>query len=175
MLRGTKLLTVTGLCGILGACQALDPASMDDLDYKAWDLEAVRNMVPQGSAFSQGLRAGYLNEADLENEAGDWGDYDHYARKAVTAAKGLNVQPDMVSLRTLSPEEVDEMTAARARLMAGLDGDGRRKAPLALARAQVAYDCWLEQLEENDEDDIARCKSAFERQWARWRRLSRPT
>ena len=116
----------------------------------------------KGPAFIQGLRAGYLAEADNEYKDYDFGDYDHFARKTVTSAKGLNVQPDLVSLRELAPEHVDELTAARARLMAGLDGDGRRKAPFAMARAQVAFDCWLEQQEENDIDDIARCKAAFE-------------
>lgn len=162
MLKGVKLATAGALCGTMVACAALDPTTMDDMDLHTWDLDAVRAMVPQGSAFIQGLRAGYLAETEQEYIDYDFSDFDHFARKAVTAAKGLNVQPDLVSLRELTPEQVDELTAARARLMAGLEAEGRRKAPLAMARAQVAFDCWIEQEEENDINDIARCKSAFE-------------
>ena len=150
------------ICTMLAGCGALDPAVMDDFDLFTWDLDAVREMAPQGSAFVQGLRGGYLDLADEENAANDWGDYSHFARKAVTSARSMNVQPDLVSLRDLSPEQVDELTAARARMMAAFDKEARRKAPFASARAQVAFDCWLEQEEENDIDDIARCKEAFE-------------
>ena len=162
MLKGVKLVTAGALCGTMVACAAVDPATMDDFDLHSWDLDAVRAMVPQGPAFIQGLRAGYLAETEQEYADYDFSDFDHFARKTVTSAKGLKVMPDMVSLRELTPEQVDELTAARARLMAGLDGEGRRKAPLAMARAQVAFDCWLEQEEENDVNDIARCKSEFE-------------
>ena len=150
------------LCSVLVGCAGLDPSVMDDHDMYKWDLDAVREMAPQGSAFIQGLRSGYLELSDEESASQDWGDSDHFARKAVTSARSMNVQPDQVALRTLSAEQVDELTAARARMMAAFDAEARRKAPLASARAQVAFDCWLEQEEENDIDDIARCKEAFE-------------
>ncbi|MEZ5823465.1 MAG: OmpA family protein [Geminicoccaceae bacterium] len=135
---------------------------MDDYDLYKWDLKAVREMAPQGSGFVQGLRTGYLALHDEEDASLDWSDADHFARKAVQSARSLNVQPDQVSLRELSPEHVDELTAARARIMAAFGQEAQRKAPFASARAQVAFDCWLEQQEENDLDDIARCKADFE-------------
>ena len=56
-------------------------------------------------------------------------------------------QPDAVAYRTLGEADASELTAARARLMAGLEGGGRIKAAPDAARAQVAYDCWLEAVE----------------------------
>jgi len=163
MPRSAGLLIAGTLSGILAACNPVDPTIMDTADFHYRDLETVRQMSPQGSAFSQGLRAGYLTEADAEKDSNDFGSYDHFARKAVASARGLNVGPDQLALRdALSEAQVGELSAARARLMAAVDGDGRRKSPSATARAQVAFDCWLEQTEEDDTNDIERCKSEFD-------------
>ena len=162
MRKRARILMTGALCASVAGCAGLDPSAMDDYDLHKWDLDAVREMAPQGSAFIQGLRSGYLELADQEYASMDWSDYDHFARKAVTSARSMNVQPDQVALRELAPEHVDELTAARARMMGAFDREGRRKAPFASARAQTAFDCWLEQQEENDIDDIARCKADFE-------------
>ena len=172
MRNGTRLLAVSALCGVLAACGGLnlgqpdagrfDPDQHDDADLKLWDIDDVRSMAPQGSAFSQGLRSGYLNLADDETGRLLRREYDHFIRKAVASAKGLSVTPDLVSLRTLSDAQVDELSAARARLMAGLDGNGRLKAPDAASRAQVYYDCWLANEGRGDLNRAAECKAAFE-------------
>ena len=54
------------------------------------------------------------------------------------------------------------MTSARDRLVKALDASGRTKLPDEAARAQVMYDCWLEEQEENRQPDhIAECRSNF--------------
>ena len=172
MRNGARLLAVSALCGALAACGGLnltnpdfarvDPDQQDDFDLRTWDIDEVRAMAPQGSLFSQGLRAGYLDLADSDREFFLFSDKDHFIRKAVASAKGLAVAPDMVSLRRLQPGQVDELTAARARLMAGLDGNGRLKAPDAAARAQVSFDCWLYYEGRGNLNRAAECKAAFE-------------
>ena len=172
MRNGTRLLAVSALCGVLAACGGLnltapdaarvDPDQHDDLDMRIWDVSDVRAMAPQGSAFSQGLRAGYLDLADSDREFFLFSDKDHFLRKAVASAKGLAVTPDMVSLRELGEGQVDELTAARARLMAGLDGNGRLVAADAAARAQVSFDCWLYYESRGNLNRAAECKAAFE-------------
>ncbi len=48
-----------------------------------------------------------------------------------------------------------------------LNGNGRTTAPDAAARAQVLFDCWVEQAEENlQPDDIRDCREGFEQQVA---------
>jgi len=166
MRKGAKLLIAGALCGAMAGCAGLDPTPMDDADLYTWDLDAVKAMAAQGSAFSHGLRLGYLDLNEREYNDFDFADADHYARKAVQSARGLFVQPDQVSLRELTPEQVDRLTAARARLMAGLEENGRVKAPMAAARAQTFFDCWLEEEEENHEEGIARCRAGFEQAMA---------
>jgi len=181
MRNGNRLLAVSALCGALAACGMnlnqdpnvvpapsdfsepnLDPTQQDDIDLHVWDIDAVRNMAPQGSAFSQGLREGYIELADSETPNFANPSYNHFIRKAVGSAQGLAIMPDMVSLRALNDAQVDELSAARARLMAGLEGNGRLKAPDAAARAQTSFDCWLENEGEGDVAGAAECKAAFE-------------
>jgi outer membrane protein OmpA-like peptidoglycan-associated protein len=162
MRNSAKFLMVAALCGTVTACQGLNPNPSDDLDLYYVDVDAVRQMAPQGTAFAQGLRTGYLALTDYEKSTFDLADASHFARKAVDSAKGLNVQPDAVAYRQLGAEAVQELTAARARLMAGLDGGGRVKAAADAARAQVAFDCWLEAVEANDGPRADQCKKEFE-------------
>jgi OOP family OmpA-OmpF porin len=93
----------------------------------------------------------------------DHSDYWHFAFKAVDSAKGEMVLPDTIESRHLQPDNVEELSAARARLMAALDQTGRKKAPWQAAKAQTAFDCWLERSEANDPpDQIKVCKGEYE-------------
>ncbi len=155
--------------GLLGAALSgifscsYDPQLVDDSEVVLHEIDAVRAMEPQGPAFNQGLRQGYLDYSDVMTSEYDHSDYWHFAFKAVDSAKGEAVLPDTVESRHLQPDNVEELSAARARLMAALDQTGRKKAPWQAAKAQTAFDCWLEKAEENDPpDQIKVCKGEFE-------------
>ncbi len=161
MIRRANLPAVAALGLLLTACGTIDPAPLDDFDLYKWDLDAVREMAPQGPAFVRGLRAGYLDLVDRADAGGD-GSKDHFVRKAVDSARGLNVQPDMPGLYAFEAEG-EEFAAARARLTSALDATARRKAPLEASQAQVAYDCWMEETDDGDQEGAASCKALFER------------
>ena len=69
------------------------------------------------------------------------------------------------------PDELDELVNQRAALMTVLDGGARSDMPALAARAQVMFDCWVEEAEEGPYDpgpvarhqpaQIALCKDAF--------------
>jgi outer membrane protein OmpA-like peptidoglycan-associated protein len=168
MRKSARLIVLAALCGAVTACSAVQPAGgidpnvFDDVDLLTTDVDAARGMSPQGSFFSQGLRTGYFALADQQKAQVDLPDQTHFTRKAVASAKALNVQPDMVALRTLAADRVGEFDAARARLMSGLDRGGRLKAAAAAARAQVSYDCWLEETEAGNTAAAEACEQAFE-------------
>ena len=152
-----------GVTSAMSAC-AYDPETIDAAYTVVYDIDAVRAMEPQGPAFNRGLRQGYLDYADLVYDETDVGDYYHFAFKAVDSAKGKQVLPDAVESRDLEAGQVDELAAARARLMAALEQTGRKKAPWQAADAQTAFDCWLERAEANDPaEKIEVCKGRFER------------
>lgn len=162
MRKSAKFLGVAILCGTMTACVNLNPNPSDDLDLYFVDVEAARTMAPEGTPFAQGLRTGYFSLTDYDKSQGDLGDASHFARKAVSSARGLNVQPDAVAYRTLGEGDASELTAARARLMAGLEGGGRIRAATDASKAQVSYDCWLEAIEARDQPRIDTCKKDFE-------------
>lgn len=155
-------LTAAGCANPGDRMVAPEPTVLDDADLFFVDMDAVRQMVPQGAPFSQGLRVGYLDLTDQAAGRVDLLDRAHFGRKAVASAKGLNVQPDAPALRRIAEAAKGEFEAARARLLAALDADGRLRAPADAAKAQTAYDCWLERTEAGDQAGAAACKARFE-------------
>lgn len=137
----------------------------------------IADMENMGDEFAGHLRDGYvdLGRTEAAKDDMDWSDSDHFYKKALAAASGETVLPDEVSSRKIPADHVVEMTSARERLMTGLDGGGRTKAAEPMARAQVMYDCWLEEQEENHEpDNIAACKKGFEDAMAEVEKVLKP-
>ena len=125
-------------------------------------LNRVENIEPTGSAFNRDLFAGYIDLSKAEYAEADYADSDAFARRALVAATDSMVDPEMIEARRLPAENVGELTDARARLVAALDGGGREKLPDKAAMAQVQFDCWMQEQEENFQpDDIAACQGAF--------------
>jgi OOP family OmpA-OmpF porin len=123
----------------------------------------MRNVQPTGgTSFTQALTEEYRKfvvfEADEEN---DWVDANYFARKGLAAANGDIVLPEELGIWDLPPVKVDELASARGRLMRALDAGARDSNPQVAATAQVRFDCWVEQTEEMQEDDIAACRDEF--------------
>src|SRR5579871_4031164 len=108
---------------------------------------------PAGGNFIQELTHDYSGLVDMLSRAGDWGDVDYFARKGNVAATGVIVPPEDNSNWAIPLEQPygfrTQMVQGRARLIAALDGGGRDRFPGLAARAQVAYDCWLERTEDD--------------------------
>lgn len=117
----------------------------------------------QGSAFTQALADGYRAFAESEAAQYDWIDSRTFAKKGLAAARGVVVAPEQPADWSIKIERPDTLAQARTRLVTALDAGGRDRLPQAAAKAQVGYDCWLEQLEEGwQHDDIAACRKQFE-------------
>jgi OOP family OmpA-OmpF porin len=159
MPRLNRLVLAGVAIGVVAGC-TYDPTLLDQTDTLLYEVPPVRVMAPQGPEFGQGLREGYLLTSD--SMGGDFGDKNHFAFKAVDSAKGNFVLPDTVESRWLSSARAEELAAARARLMAALDQTARDKVPWQAAKAQTAFDCWLEQAEWSSDENLS-CKEAFEK------------
>jgi OOP family OmpA-OmpF porin len=168
---------LTGYAAVLGAAAFLAGCQVGPYDSRGWnpatwggnpfayenDLRALRAQAPQpGATFPSNLAAEYRALGESEAAQYDWINSDHFARKGLAAAGGGAIAPDTVESRFLPTSKQGELSAARQRLLAALDGGGRDRAPALAARAQSRYDCWLEQQEENWQvEDIATCRSQF--------------
>ena len=146
---GLRLAAVAGLAAMLGACAGME-------------LDGVKDLEPQGSEFQAELYAGYVQLATRERAEHDYRDSDHFAVKAGGAARGENVPPADLSERMIAPDVAEELSKARSRLVAVLDGSGRDKAPVIAAHAQINLECWMQEQEEGHQpDDIGECRNAF--------------
>lgn len=127
-----------------------------------------------GSPFTQALANEYRQYAQSEYYQLDWPDQAFFRNKADMAARGFAPAPEDPANRAVGTgvqlhPEVDygktqraEAIQGRQQLLGALQGGATQRAPQAAARAQVAYDCWVEQLEEGwQKDDIERCRQAF--------------
>jgi outer membrane protein OmpA-like peptidoglycan-associated protein len=146
---GLRLAAVVGLAALLGACHGME-------------LGGVQGLDPQGSEFNTQLFAGYIELSSGELAENDYRDSDHFAMQAAVAARGDDVRPSAVEDRRIAADKVEELSKARARLMAMLYGGGKNKAPVSAARAQISFDCWMQEQEEGHQPgDIADCRNAF--------------
>lgn len=151
----------------LSACSAIESFNaVDDLN----DAQAA------GSPFTRALAAEYKDFANSElHRMFDFSDALHFARKGLAAASGEVVPPEPIEDWNLRPEFVPILGEARARLVSALDAGGRDRAPEVAARAQVSFDCWIEQQEENHQPhDIAACRGSFESSIVELERLIAP-
>jgi OmpA-OmpF porin, OOP family len=114
--------------------------------------------------FFRHLADGYLELSKDENYEHHFGEVEVFADKSRRAAKGEHVIPHYVNQRAVPKNTVYELETARARLMRVAQTSVFRTHPFELARAQVKFDCWLEEQEENiNQNDIETCKSEFYR------------
>ena len=148
-MRPLKWLAVVALSGALAAC--------------ASDIQRVRTAEGTGSPFTRALTQEYADLSAFEaDEMYDWPDAQHFARKGLLAAEGEVVQPEDLGNWDLPEDRVDELTAARAKLVGLLDAGARDRVAEAAARAQTRFDCWVEQQEENHQPDhISACRDQF--------------
>ena len=125
-------------------------------------LDHAREVEPGGSAFSTALYKEYMALSELEFLEGDYKDSDLFARRAISAADNNPTAPEELSARKLPPVNKGELATARRELVEVLTATATEKASVNAAQAQAAFDCWMQEQEENFQpDDISRCRAGY--------------
>lgn len=128
------------------------------------ELGKAQKMAPDSTVFDNELAAGYLRLSQAEYAEGDYKDSDYFARQAMAAGSPTQVValPE-ANARKLPEAEAFYVATAREELNEILDGGARVKVPELAAAAQVAYECWTQELEENNQpDQIAACRDQLD-------------
>jgi outer membrane protein OmpA-like peptidoglycan-associated protein len=126
------------------------------------ELHDAQLIEPQGSEFNQSLYHGYIGLSEAEYAEGDYYDSDVFAKRATMVGTNGNVSPEMIEERGLPGDHVAELSDARSRLVAALDAGAAAANPKRAADAQVYFDCWMQEQEENwQPEDISRCRDNF--------------
>ncbi len=137
------------VCFVLAACSPMQ--ALDNLEVTT---------PPQSLAGM--LAREYQDYARSEMAQYDWEDARHFADKAAQAARGGNPEPDLIKTRNIPDYAISQLTDARQALMDMRANTTARHYPASLARLQLLFDCWLEQVEEQwQEADIAACQAEF--------------
>ncbi len=151
-----------GLCvGLLGACAQYGAEATHVED--GFELQRAQKTAAPADPFLAGLHSGYLGLAQAEFNEGDYEDSDRFARRATSVAEGRRVEPEHpITHRWIPLEQRADLFNGIWRLQKMLRAGARDWAPEPAARAQVMYDCWVEEQEENFEpNDISACRDAF--------------
>lgn len=128
------------------------------------ELGKAQNTAADSTIFDNELAAGYLRLAQAEYAEGDYADSDYFARQSMTAASPTQVVavPEVTS-RKLPQADAFYVGTAREELVEVLDGGARVRAPELAAAAQVAFECWIQELEENNQPEhIAACRDQLD-------------
>lgn len=115
-------------------------------------LGKAQMTAADSTEFDNALAAGYLRLAQAEQAEGDYKDADYFALQSMAAANPLKVVdlPE-ANARNLPPADAIYVATARQELADVLEAGARVRAPQLAAAAQVAYECWTQELEENNQ------------------------
>jgi len=150
-MRLVHLIGVLGAVGLLSGC-ASNIKQMEEVQATG------------GTPFTQALTEEYRSFVAHEKDERDWSAADYFAIKGLAAAGGQVVLPENVGD---VGDHQGELTDARAKLMAALDGGARDSNPQVAARAQRAFDCWNHEAEEDNwydsitDDHVKPCRDEF--------------
>lgn len=130
-------------------------------------LEQAESVDRGENIYANALHAGYLEQARLEITEADYSDSAHFSIKAIAAVDGGDVRPDLMIERRLGKRSRPALKEARIRLMQQKGPLAMEIAPESLADAQVAFDCWMQEAEEDlQPEDIDACRTRFTRSLA---------
>ncbi len=141
-------------------------------------LEQAKMADAAKTPFNNNLYKGYIGLSSMEFGEGDYEDSDRFAMRAMTAAmatKDTKVKPEGFKARHLPADKMDDLRRARGKLMIALSQGGRANFPDLAAEAQVKFDCWMQEQEENFQPkDIAACRKDFEAALAKLNQMMAP-
>ncbi|MEP4379468.1 MAG: OmpA family protein [Alphaproteobacteria bacterium] len=128
------------------------------------ELGKAQKTAADSTEFDNALAAGYLRLAQAEYAEGDYTDSDYFALQSMAAASPTKVVPlPAADARQYTPDNAASVAAMNKDLTEVLEAGARVRAPQLAATAQVAYECWTQELEENNQPPhIAACRDQLD-------------
>lgn len=127
-------------------------------------LDKAASTPANSTEFDNALSAGYLRLARDEYAEGDYADADYFAMQSLAAGDPQKVVPvPEATSRKLPQADAFYVATAQTELVEVLDAGARVKVPQLAAAAQVAFECWIQELEENNQPEhIAACRDQLD-------------
>lgn len=124
------------------------------------DVADVRRLPPPVAPFDKELYDGYLMLA--ERSAGERFTSSIFAYKAKAVARGEQIAPESLEDWLPQNQDMGPLKVGRARLTTALVESQRSADALAVAQAQIQFDCWLVASASGAADQTAaQCRDRF--------------
>lgn len=128
-----------------------------------YDIEKLKQKGLPQSEFGIELFHGHIDLASSEVGEDDFPDARGFLNLAEANLGGVEILPDSLEKRDLTSENRAEASEVRRQLVQIYGRDAQKLHPKLAAQAQIMYDCWVQELEENNQpDDIAACRGRLE-------------
>ena len=165
------------LAVFVGALALTGPAYAQNSLFVTENVAALKSQPPHANPFNAALQREYLAVGEEALAESDHQHADRYVRKGFRAGLGQEVLPENPATWWIAYGRRATLVEWYGKLMQVLPA-GRTSRPAAAARAQVMYDCWLEEEHEDiwmrdltagarrapnlyQPEDIAKCRRAF--------------
>lgn len=124
------------------------------------DIATLRDLKPVADDFNGALASEYLDFATSESELGHDSVARHFAAKGLRSFHGVDVAPDALD-DGIDGTSAAELAEARSQLVSLLNAEVKNAAPQELARSQLLFDCWQQQVVDAIPEEKALCKAEF--------------
>lgn len=155
-----KIVPCFAVALLISACSDMSPSFVVGPDQ-----HAAKALGPVSDPYQQALFQGYKKNADDEYHQGNYRTADRYYRKAIAASGGQAVAmeepafwttPSGVRAQGLHGADLQAAVDMRANLAPWIEAT-KHNDPQAAATQQLKFDCWIEQLSEQQYDQAAEC------------------
>ncbi len=160
-----KILPSLAVVLLVGACADIPPSFVVGADQKT-----AKALGSVADPHQQALFEGYKKNADSEYFQGNYRTANRYYLKAISVSDGQTVvmedpaywtAPSGVRSQGLHKADLDTTVAMRANLLPWIEAN-KLIDPQAAAAQQLKFDCWIEQMSEQQYDQAAECEPTMQ-------------
>jgi len=164
------------MTGAFFALVMITACAGQDGGLRGTQLQRAQGTPMPDDPYASALYQGYLRLSASEYAEGDYRDSDFFADRAAAVAAQETIEPQLIDARDLPIDRLEAMATARRRIIAALYFGAAAIAPEDAAEAQLGFDCWMQEQEENRQPrDIESCRARFDRAMARVEAALGPT
>ena len=146
-------------CLLLTQCTSWSSGWHSKTSYEA--MQTVPP-APASTEFQQALYKEYMSLAEKNFYMGEKGKADFYAQRASMAADSDLVMPLEIGGRKTPDAAKPALQEGRARMIRAIAGGAQEKEPQRTARALASFDCWTNEIGDNDYI-VNSCRDKFSR------------
>jgi len=127
------------------------------------DIEKARETRFPDDSFKEYLRQGYVHMADSAAKNHDSKDAKIFGNKAMFLVKGYNPSVENLEYRNLPADKLNELAEERNFLVTAFARGLYQEAPEPSAKAQLSFDCWVEQTDKGKKakSEAEKCKRDY--------------